>query len=362
MLVVALHAAVTYSGVGGWYYHEPASLGVPTLLFFLAFETHLQAFFMGLLFLVAGYFVPPAYDRKGTRRFLLDRAFRLGLPVAFYALVLEPVNFYAVLMHKGGPLPPFVGTYLKHIMSWGVVAGTGPLWFALALLIFTVVYALVRRARGDRTWRPAATEPPGYRAVGWFVIGLAGITFLVRLVQPIGTDVLNMQLCFFPQYIALFVVGMMARRGDWFERWTWVFARDWFRLALIAGPLLWLLAVLGSQPWSGDFTRVAGGWHWPSAVYSLWETVFCAGVCLGAMVSLRERANRHTTWTQFFSDNAFAVYVFHAPILIGLTILLSRLAWPPLVKFVMLSGLSLAVSFAAAALVFRRVPGLRRIL
>ncbi len=362
VLVVALHAAVTYSGVGGWYYHEPAQLGAPTLLFFLAFETHLQAFFMGLLFLVSGYFVPTAYDRKGARRFLLDRAFRLGLPVAFYALVLQPINFYAVLMHKGEPLPPFGPVYAQHITSLRVLSGTGPLWFALALLIFTTVYALVRRARGSGTWRPARAEPPGHQAVGWFLAGLAGVTFLVRVAQPIGTDVFNMQLCFFPQYIALFVVGMMARRGDWFAGWSRAFGLRWLRVALAAGPPLWLLAVLGAQPWSGDFTRVAGGWHWPSAVYCLWESLFCVGICLGALVLVRDRANRQTSWTQFLSDNAFAVYVFHAPILIGLTMLLSRLGWPPLAKFVLLSGLSLGVSFAGAALLFRRVPGLRRIL
>ncbi|MGB8379965.1 MAG: hypothetical protein WCG47_01735 [Dermatophilaceae bacterium] len=35
---------------------------------------------LGLLFLLAGYFVPPAYDRKGPRRFLRKRWSRLGVP------------------------------------------------------------------------------------------------------------------------------------------------------------------------------------------------------------------------------------------------------------------------------------------
>jgi peptidoglycan/LPS O-acetylase OafA/YrhL len=82
-LVVTVHAAVTYSGVGGWYYHEPARLGTPSLVAFLAYETHLQAFFMGLLFLVSGFLTPGAFDRKGARQFLSDRVMRLGVPTAF---------------------------------------------------------------------------------------------------------------------------------------------------------------------------------------------------------------------------------------------------------------------------------------
>lgn len=44
ILVVVLHAAVTYSGLGGWYYKEPAELLFPEFLGFAWLESHLQAF------------------------------------------------------------------------------------------------------------------------------------------------------------------------------------------------------------------------------------------------------------------------------------------------------------------------------
>jgi len=52
---------------------------------------YLHAFFMGLLFFVAGFFAPGSLDRKGTKQFIRDRAFRLGLPVLFYMFVLGPI-------------------------------------------------------------------------------------------------------------------------------------------------------------------------------------------------------------------------------------------------------------------------------
>ena len=83
VLVLFHHAAITYGAIGGWYYHEvkPAASLQGTLL--VLFCTTNQAYFMGLFFLIAGYFTPSAIARKGSRRYLADRALRLGLPLLF---------------------------------------------------------------------------------------------------------------------------------------------------------------------------------------------------------------------------------------------------------------------------------------
>jgi hypothetical protein len=39
-----------------------------------------QAYIMGILFLLAGYFTPASVERKGYARFVSDRFLRLGLP------------------------------------------------------------------------------------------------------------------------------------------------------------------------------------------------------------------------------------------------------------------------------------------
>ena len=54
LLVVSMYAADTYSPLGSWYFVDRKPLTTPTLLFFAAWQTYLQAFFMGLLFFTAG--------------------------------------------------------------------------------------------------------------------------------------------------------------------------------------------------------------------------------------------------------------------------------------------------------------------
>lgn len=93
-LVVFHHAAITYGAVGGWYWaevenHGDLSLSSKILTLFCAVN---QAYFMGFFFLLAGYFTPPSYDKKGPRQFFTDRLIRLGVPLLIYAFFLHPVT------------------------------------------------------------------------------------------------------------------------------------------------------------------------------------------------------------------------------------------------------------------------------
>src|SRR3974377_582496 len=92
LLVISMHAADTYSPLGSWYFTDRRPLSPAQLFTFALWQTYLQSFFMGLLFFLAGLFVPASYDRKGPTKFLRERAFRLGLPVLFYMFLLGPIT------------------------------------------------------------------------------------------------------------------------------------------------------------------------------------------------------------------------------------------------------------------------------
>src|ERR1700722_7169299 len=60
MLVVSMHAAVTYSHLGSWYYMEDTPVSVAETGIFATYQATLQSFFMGVLFFFSGYFIPKA--------------------------------------------------------------------------------------------------------------------------------------------------------------------------------------------------------------------------------------------------------------------------------------------------------------
>lgn len=358
-LVVSMHAAVTYSHLGSWYIKEDPRPGTAVTTIFAVYQTSLQAFFMGFLFFIAGYFVPEAFDSKGPRRFLRDRAIRLGIPTVFFMLAIRPVVVYWLLYDYYQITGPRLDAYLHYLGDpLRVLDSSGPMWFTFALLIFSLVYTGVRVARPVL---PPAGGVPGHREVIALALLMGVCTFLVRIVQPIGTNVMNMQLCFFSQYILLFWAGIRARRRDWLMRIPHSFGMRWLLIALIPIEIAWA-GFLTKVISSGTLERITGGLTWQSAIFCFWESFFCLGVCLGLIVIFRDRFNYQDRVARWLSDNCFAVYVFHTPLLIWVTLMIRGYEAPKLVKFTWATVLGCAVTWLASSLIFRRIPLLRRVL
>ncbi|HSD58066.1 MAG TPA: acyltransferase family protein [Methanotrichaceae archaeon] len=363
IFVVFTHAAVTYSDLGSWYYTEPANLDILSFAVFGIYLSFTQAYSMGLLFLLAGYFVPASFDHKGFDRFLGDRAVRLGIPTLIYIFLINTIIVYYILAFQWEePRPPAGQAFLDYILSLNFLSGSGPMWFALALLIFSAAYAAVRLFLPAPERRQVNGKLPGHLAVAGLVLLITICTFSVRLVQPIGTSVMNMQLCFFSQYIILFIAGIVAYRKNWFARIPYSFGMAWFKMALIGGSIFWLAIMVLGGVFSGDFSNYSGGFHWQSAAYSFWESFFCIGVCLGLIVFFREHYNWQGGFERFMSENYFAVYFFHAPILILVTLAMRDLPWSPLLKFIVAGSISVMLCFLISHLVLRRIPLLKEIL
>ena len=204
-------------------------------------------------------------------------------------------------------------------------------------------------------------ESIGHRHVIGFIALVSAGAFLVRMVQPIGTSVFNMQLCYFTQYAALFAAGIFAHRAGWLDSLDRKLARRWFLSSLVLGSLLWLALMLFGGPAAGDFAAVNGGLSWQSAAFALWESFFCAGVCLGLTVIFRDFFDAQNRIVKFLSSNAFGVYVLHTPVLVALSLCAAGFPFPPIVKALIAGAAAVACSFAAAAFV-RTIPGVRRVL
>jgi len=360
VLVVNMHACVTYGHVGDWYVQEDPEPPLPTRIVFLFWQGHLQAFFMGLLFFVGGYFAHLSLRRKGPSAFARERLWRLGMPTLFYMLVLHPLIIFGIdpWNHDFGPLGP---AYLHYVLRGHFLGGSGPMWFAAALLIFCLVLADLR------TRWPAPDRPRAAPAAGelwfWGAVAVAA-TFLVRVVQPLGTSVFNMQLCYFPQYVLAFGAGVAAARGGWLEalacssraRWA-----GWLGLGL--GPLalatvLFAGGLLRGQP----FDDFRGGFGVRSLGLCAWEQLAGLGLGLGALSFCARRLDRATPLSLWLSGRSFGVYLFHPVVLVLLTLGLRKVGWVnPFLNTALLTATGLVASFGVADLA-RRVPGVRAFL
>ena len=67
VLVITIHLAVTVSGFGSWYYVYGTHLDTLSTVWFAFYQSFTQGYFLGLLFMISGYFVAGTLRPKGIR-------------------------------------------------------------------------------------------------------------------------------------------------------------------------------------------------------------------------------------------------------------------------------------------------------
>jgi fucose 4-O-acetylase-like acetyltransferase len=350
-LVLLFHAAITYGGTGSWFYQEIPNSATPTSFFFTLWIITDQAFFMGFFFLMAGYFTPHAYDRKGPLRFLHDRFLRLGIPLLFFCLVLGPLTVAMRAAAEGHGFWPTILLLYRYKKF-----PNGPLWFAEALLIFSVAYCLWRVLTTGHALDPRPIPSP--RAWMLSALGVGFAALLLRLAFPLNVRTLGLWLGYFSSYIFLFALGIAAKRRDWLSRLTWRQARPSIIAACIAWPLLpiayAIFNVTGGNP---NTTRALA---WPNILYAVWEPFVAWGIIAALLLWFRTHLNQPSAFWDWLSRRTYAVYVLHTPILVAISLLLRTWHAPAIVKFAVAGTLTCAVTWLAAD-PFVRLPGLRRI-
>lgn len=337
LLVIAHHASITYGGGGDWYYEEDGSPMWLRLVLTVFTGTN-QSFFMGYFFLLAGYFTPMSLARKGTWRFMLERLWRLGVPLLLYAALLSPLTLALAATLRGDA--PFVAALWKYLPP--AYFDPGPLWFCIALLGFASLWAIVSALPNIR-W-PRITLGP-HVAVALAVLGCGALAFALRLVVPVGRNVFYLQLGYFASYVLLFFGGCLLAPGGALERVSWRFARPWVAVSVAVFPTLWLYAVLGGM---FDDESWRGGWHLAAAAYAFWEPAVAAGVILGSLVFFRYAMSNPGPFWRRMADNAFTAFVIHPPAVVAACGMVQALASDPLARFLLAAPLACALAFALA--------------
>jgi len=363
-LVVLHHLAITYGHTGGWYYYEGQPDELTTILIAI-FTTVNQAFFMGFFFMISAYFTPGSYDRKGTEPFLKDRLLRLGIPLVFYIVIIEPLLVYVLAVSTRGfegSLGQGLARYFEANYLEAFSLGTGPLWFVETLLIFALIYALWRRLLTPEVPVPPQRDGkvPGNLAIALFALTLGVVSFIVRLWLPIGWnfDLLNLQLPFFPQYIALFILGLIAYRNNWFLGITEAAGKLWLKITIALILLLPILLIVGGAE---DPTPFMGGLHWQAFAYAIWEQFLCMGMIITLLVWFRRRFNQQGSLAKTMSASAYTVYIIHAPVIVLVTLALQDISLYPLIKYPVVALIVVPLCFLLGNII-RKLPLARNIL
>ena len=359
IMVVIQHLAITYCSRAEWaewYYIEFAPIGFFQTAFFGFFLSFTQGYFMGLMFLIAGYFVPASYDKKGFGKFIKDRLVRLGIPVLVFVFLITPFILICILRY------PIDMVFKLYFGTLFILQGTGPLWFALALLIFSIVYALIRKFIMPNVKITDKDFPSHIKMIGLILL-LGACTFLVRIVQPVGTThaIAGMKIGNFCQYIIMFRIGILCKRNQWFEKLDYARVKPWIVITVFPFAFISWAAFMHFGGAYDNFIVFSGGVTWQSAAFSLWESYVSVSTSVSLIAFFKEKFNKQNKLIKFMSENAFSVYVFHTPIILGLMLLFAPVNFLPIIKFAMLIPISIIVCFLFTHFTIRKIPFLRKL-
>lgn len=360
ILVLFVHASVTYGPIGSWIFRDSAGASEGSDIILTIFSVFSQAFFMGFLFFLAGYFLPASYLRKGRKKYIHDRMIRLGIPSLIFIFFLGPPLVYYLnhdyYLDIGWSYWDYYIRYVPDVPNWE----SGPLWFTLALLGFTIAFTLC--ISPSALAEPTRERRLRHSHLVFLALGMGGITYLVRIFQPIGTDVWNMQLCFFAQYIILFLFGIAAFKNNWLLRIDNKMARPWLVLVILLSFIAFPVMLASGAGPDGDLTVFEGRGTWQSLALSLWGETFAVAIIITLLALFHKRYNRQGLKTKFLSDNAYSVYVFHAPILVALAVLLTETGLPILLKFLLVASCGVIITYTLSGFLIRKLPILKDIL
>ncbi len=327
LFIVLLHACCAYAPSLFWWHAQDGK--------HLAFEVTLlvlDSFCLPVLFFIAGLFAKPSYDRHGLPGFIKGKLQRLGGPVLLLSAFYMPAMVYQGYLRRS-LAPESFFAYWTHWMSfltdWKFVAITTmaqvdryqdslsphPLWFMSMLLIFFLLYALLRYAAGtarlENVSRPA--WPFILAACAGMTLGFALINTHVQVQTwaKIGPFIL-FQPTRVPIYALAFALGVWLRPDFLSGRTnTSLPGPLWAWLAIFLGALLTMLATASS------FMRVPG----PAPVSTgLAHGLLRSLIALSATVLFLRLGGRFlegpSRWRESLAAGSYDIYILHMPLVV----------------------------------------------
>ena len=109
--------------------------------------------------------------------------------------------------------------------------------------------------------------------------------------------------------------------------------------------------------WYGFDLWVSGFFIFSDTVWGLllplWESLLCCGMCFGLTIVFRDTVNIQTDLTREMAQSTYAAYMIHVFIAIFFQYLVFGLEATPLIKFFLVSLVTVPISFLLAALIRR---------
>ena len=232
-------------------------------------------------------------------------------------------------------------------------AEIGHMWFVESLLVFCLVYAVIRH------WVSPIDNGCDSKPtiIGLLIVALLmGIgSYFIRQVSPqdhwiwpFGIIPLPMEPAHYLQYIMMFVLGILVYRFQWLEK--------------MSNSVGFTALLIGIGLAIGNYLRDGGAWNafvWQW--FGIYESLMCIFISFGLIWLFRQFICGTSKIWQWCAAQSYGAYVFHLILMIVLQNVVDSIWMGAFGKFLFIGVVTTTLSFLLTWIV-RMIPGVKRIL
>jgi len=353
VLVVLGHSAFAYAvSLPNQWSINPEKIIVCDVIILLG-----NVFFMITFFLISGYFSLLSLQKKSVKNFLKQRFVRLGIPLIVGLLFINPSISYIRHLVKDQQVP-------SYIQYWFTVYLTGKidfehLWFLLCLIIFSIMLCVIFVIEKNMTEFVYCSNPKqlSSKILLSFALFCGLIFFAVNIfvsdekwfffggIQPTR----------FVLYTAYFFLGVSAFKYKWFS------VEKRFDKILLWAISALLLTVSLLAFYTNFYFEIER-----SILLMFFRAMLWSFLGLSIFMTLirifHYNYDRPSRLWQKISDNAYAIYIIHLPVIVILQYLLIKLPLLPFVKFMIVFFAGLIISYLMSEYLIHRIPIVKNII
>jgi hypothetical protein len=357
VLVVAFHSSFAYLAVNPApqprYYPPPLISDSHRWIGFDLFCASQYIYLMQLMFLLSGLFVWPSLQRKGSARFLYGRLWRLGVPFLLGVGLLMPLAHYPIYR-----LNTVDSSWAGFFTEWLALPfwPSGHLWFLWCLLAVDIAAVALCALAPDGVRLLGRISSSGKERPSRYFLGLFCASALayvpLSLVFKPWDWIFFGPFAFQPSFVLIYAIyffagvgigvfglnrGLLDPGGRLAQCWI-----IWLGAAIAAFPL-WIMPT--ALTIEGGFEELTGLQIAAALGFVLASTAACF-----AMIAIFLRFGaRPSAALAVLSENAYGIYFFQSGFVLWLQYMLLDAPLHAFVKFAIVAGGALALSWAASA-------------
>ncbi len=367
LIIIIFHSALSYTTVLPWWF----ALDKDNHQIIDLFIIFLDSFQLPILFFLSGYFALASLKKYESLNFTVKKIRKLAIPLILLSIIYTPVMSYIRYTLRTENMMGYL-SYLKKYLStfdFGIVYYTDTetimkyadtfqlfhLWFVSVLFVFfcvtAVIYNLIIKdnINDNQVIKPYT---PAFLA-GGIIIAFSIFSTHMFFFDWEWIKVSSLFMCQplrMPVYIGMFILGIYGYRFNWFKNqipgkpWKWfILSLILFSFLLVCTNIMWI-----DQEKNNLIVPLLIGFFRSFMTIS-WLCFF-----LNFSKKYLIKTNRIS---RFISNHSYEIFLLHLPITVSLQLFFLNINLPLLIKFILVSALSIFLSLILSAIIYKRIQG-----